>query len=122
MAHMRRENQKATAPILMTAERLSKVNGLMGKNMDPVFGEDLKEIPILASGSKVKHSGTESTLGSTETDMRANFRIVLNMERGFRSLQMVTLTKDYILTENLKAMGNIIGPLEVSSKETSRTG
>lgn len=81
------------------------------------FGEVQKEIPTLDNGKMVRQMDMVFIHGLMEIDMKDNLLIVLNMEKVFKSLQMVIVIKDFMKMASLLASVNIIGQQEAISRE-----
>lgn len=84
--------------------------------MDQVYGEAVKEIHILENGKMVKHMDMEFIHGLMEIDIKVNLNNVLNMDKAFKNLIMVTIIKDHIKMENHMVMVSIIGMMAVHIK------
>lgn len=77
--------------------------------MDQEYGEDLKVIHTSANGRMEKHKVMGFIHGLMETDMKDNSSNVLNMDKAYKNLQMVTNTKDTTKMVNLMGKENIFG-------------
>lgn len=88
--------------------------------MAQVYGEVQKEILTSANGDKVKQMDMEFILGSMETAMKVNSKIVSSMEKESSISLMVIHTKETTNSVNLQGLDSTTGLQVVFSKELSR--
>jgi hypothetical protein len=85
--------------------------------MDLECGKEPKEIHMLVNGSSAKQMDMEFIPGLMEIDIKANLKIVLNMVKVCKDLQMETFIKVFMLMENHQDSVNIIGLMEATLKD-----
>jgi hypothetical protein len=121
MAHISKENPMVTENMNGKMVKFIKANGLTDSKVGLASGEAQRETPTLANGKTARLTATEYTLGSTATDIRVNSSSVSNMEKEYKSLQMViliaVLTKTVSLMDMESTFGVTVAHTRVSSKK-----
>lgn len=79
-------------------------------------GKVLKEIHMLVNGSLERLMGMEFIHGSMVTVIKVNLKIVSNMAKDCKNLQMETFTRDFMYKGNHLVLVNITGRMEATSK------
>lgn len=100
-------------------EKCTTENGTKDSSRGTAYGKECRRIPTLESGTHLKHMAMECILGQTATNMKANGRCVLSMDREQTPSYLVMSTQESTSMESLKEKESILGLIHRSTPVNS---